>query len=61
MMIGEDDQLPGISYSRSMAARATHGTLHIVKSAGHYLPITNADQVNNLIKSVVDGHTHNAP
>ncbi len=61
VITGEDDRLPSISYSRSMAERAKHGTLHIVKSAGHYLPITNADQVNNLIKSAVDGYTHQAP
>ena len=61
VMTGEHDQLPGIIYSRSMAACAKHGTLHVVKSAGHYLPITNADQVNHLIKSVVDGHTHTVP
>lgn len=58
VVTGEEDQFPGVNYSRAMVDCVKHGKLHVIKSAGHYLPITNANVLNTLILNVADDCTH---
>ncbi len=53
IVTGEHDKLPGIQYSQNLAHNAKNATLHIVKSAGHYLPMTHVAEINAIIENCI--------
>ena len=54
IITGDHDTLPGPAYSRNLAAVAKEGYLHIIKSCGHYVPLTKPNELNEILNDVID-------
>ncbi len=54
VVTGEDDVFPGLQYSDVMASKAKYGKLHIIRESGHYVPLVQSEQFNEILKRVID-------
>ncbi|MDA1101925.1 MAG: alpha/beta hydrolase [Proteobacteria bacterium] len=53
VVTGEDDVAPGPKASAELAASAQQGSLHVVPSCGHYVPLERPDVLRSILKDVI--------
>lgn len=53
VVTGEDDVAPGPQASAALAASARHGSLHVVPSCGHYVPLERSAVFRSILKDVI--------
>ena len=49
IVTGDQDELPGIDYSRRLASLSKNAQLHIFENCGHYVPMMQPIKLNRLI------------
>lgn len=57
VITGDEDELPGLNYSRHLAETAKNGQLHVVRSSGHYVPMEKPQKLNALLESIIQTHS----
>lgn len=53
VVTGEDDVAPGPKACTNLAASAQRGSLHVIPSCGHYVPLERPNVVKSIIKDVI--------
>jgi pimeloyl-ACP methyl ester carboxylesterase len=53
IVTGDQDQLPGIDYSRRLAKLSKSAQLHIFENCGHYVPMMQPTKLNRLIADTI--------
>lgn len=53
IVTGDEDTLPGLDYSKELAALNVKAHLHVVENCGHYAPLMQPEETNSLIRSVL--------
>lgn len=56
VIMGEYDNLPGLSHCQNLAETAKHGSLHIISASGHYAPMTNSQEFNAVLSDIINKH-----
>ena len=54
IITGDQDTLPGPVYSRRLTANASDGYFHIIKSCGHYVPLSKPNELNEILINVIN-------
>ena len=54
VVTGEDDVAPGLQSSAALAAAAPRGSLHVIPSCGHYVPLERPDALRAILKDVIE-------
>ncbi len=53
VITGEDDVAPGLKASVELAACAKRGSLHVIPSCGHYVPLEKPDALRAILGDVI--------
>ena len=53
VITGEDDVAPGLKASAKLAARARRGSLHVIPSCGHYVPLERPNALKGILRDVI--------
>ena len=53
IVTGDQDQLPGIDYSRRLTKLSNSAQLHIFENCGHYVPMMQPTKLNRLIADTI--------
>jgi pimeloyl-ACP methyl ester carboxylesterase len=53
IVTGDEDQFPGIDYSRRLARLSEGAQLHIFENCGHYVPMMQPTKLNKLIADTI--------
>lgn len=53
VITGEDDVAPGMKASAELAASAVRGSLHVIPSCGHYVPLEQPNALRAILSDVV--------
>lgn len=53
VVTGEHDPAPGLTISCAQAGMAANGSLHVIKSSGHYVPLEKPADLNRLLNAFV--------
>ena len=53
VITGEDDVAPGLEASAKLAASAKRGSLHVIPSCGHYVPLEKPDALSAILSDVI--------
>jgi pimeloyl-ACP methyl ester carboxylesterase len=51
---GAEDVAPGPATIAAQAISAPHGRLHVVPDCGHYVPLERPDQLNAILRELID-------
>lgn len=54
VVTGEDDVAPGPKTSAQLAASARRGSLHVIPSCGHYVPLEKPDDLRAILSRVIN-------
>lgn len=57
VVTGEEDEYPGLNYSRQLTETAQNGQLHVIKSSGHYVPMVKSQELNALLQTIIRTHS----
>ena len=57
VITGEDDAAPGLEASAELAASAKRGSLHVIPSCGHYVPLEQPDALSAILIDVIKAQT----
>lgn len=53
VVTGDQDELPGIDYSRRLASLSKSAQLHVFENCGHYVPMMQPTKLNQLIGETI--------
>ncbi len=53
VITGEEDVAPGLEASTELAASAAQGTLHVIPSCGHYVPLEQSDALRTILADTI--------
>ncbi len=53
VITGEDDVAPGLKASAELAASAEQGSLHVIPSCGHYVPLEQPNALRAILRDVI--------
>lgn len=56
VIAGEHDRFPGVDYCRQLASSSKYGTLNLISSCGHYVPMVKPKELNVLLSDIIKIH-----